>query len=226
MLKPKRKIVQKELKKDPLIEGIYQAQKNWEKNSKLYIRLGFGAVAVVLVVLILARKSRISAEEADIALSRAIVLKDQGDVDNALLEFELIQDDYGSTKGGSIAKFYLGQIYFNSGDFDLAKSYLEEFIRKPKLKLLKATGYQLLGKISESVDDLETALSHYQNAVSASVVNEERNKHSLALASVYIRLGQNNDARELLEPIIDENNRQNPSRLKAEQLMGQIFMGE
>ena len=46
MLKPRRKIIKKELKKDPYIEFLAKAKNNVDENKTLYMRWALGAVAV------------------------------------------------------------------------------------------------------------------------------------------------------------------------------------
>jgi len=77
MLKPKRQTYQKELKKDPLLEGVNALQHNIETNSKIYGRAIIGVLAVILVVIIVSRNMSAKSEEAQIVLNRAMVLFDR-----------------------------------------------------------------------------------------------------------------------------------------------------
>jgi hypothetical protein len=50
MLKPRRKIIKKELKKDPYIEFLAKSKNNVDKNRTLYMRWALGVVAVIVAV--------------------------------------------------------------------------------------------------------------------------------------------------------------------------------
>ena len=53
MLKPRRKIIKKELKKDPYIEFLAKTKNNVDENRTLYMRWVLGAVAVLVTVVLL-----------------------------------------------------------------------------------------------------------------------------------------------------------------------------
>ena len=52
MLKPRRKIIKKELKKDPYIEFLAKAKNNVDDNKILYRRWALGAVSVLVAVVL------------------------------------------------------------------------------------------------------------------------------------------------------------------------------
>ena len=222
MLKPKRQTYQKELKKDPLLEGVNALQHNIETNSKIYGRAIIGVLAVILVVIIVSRNMSAKSEEAQIVLNRAMVLFEQGDLDNALLEFEALYDEFGSTGSGKLSAYYLGRLYFDRREMDLAQSYMTDYVNNPEMQMLTASAYSILGKLAELDKNITSAKTHYQNAVKYSTMETDRNHHSLSLAAVHIVENESSEALNILDNIIQESNPNNPIRAKAERLKGQL----
>ena len=52
MLRPKKKITRKEIQRDPFLESVDQAQAHLEDNRSLYLKIGIGLIAVLLLSLI------------------------------------------------------------------------------------------------------------------------------------------------------------------------------
>jgi tetratricopeptide (TPR) repeat protein len=222
MLKPKRKMYQKELKRDPLLEGVSSLQQNLETHSKLYGKVVIGVIAIVLIAIVVSRNMNAKSEEAKNIMSRAMVLFEQGDVDNALLEFETISDGYGNTGSGKLSAFYLGRLYFDRGEFELAETYMTNYVKNPEVKMLTATAYSILAKLAEFDEDYSSAIAHSKNAVKTCTIDSDRNHHSLSLASLYILDDESSEAFEILDVIIKETNPNDPIRAKAERLKGQL----
>ena len=88
MLKPRRKIIKKELKKDPYIEFLAKAKNNVDENKTLYMRWALGALTVLVAVIFVSINLQESKDEAAVSLGKALVILANGDVDNAILQFE------------------------------------------------------------------------------------------------------------------------------------------
>ncbi|MDP6533513.1 MAG: tetratricopeptide repeat protein [Candidatus Marinimicrobia bacterium] len=222
MLKPKKKMYQKELKRDPLLEGVSSIQQNIETHSTLYRNGLIGIVAIALIGTMITRNMKAKAEEAHSILNRAMVLFEQGDVDNALLEFEAIRDDYGRTPSGKISAFYLGRLYFDRGEYDLAETYMTAYVKNPEIAMLASSAYATIGKLAEIDEDYRTAIKNYSNAVQSCVIKTDLHKYNLELASMYILDESESDAHKILDEIINDTNPSNPFREKAERLKGQL----
>lgn len=222
MLKPKKKMYQKELKKDPLLEGVSTIQQNIETHSTLYRNALIGIVAIALIGTMVSRNMKANAEEAHSILNLAMVLFEQGDVDNALLEFESINDDYGSTASGRISAFYLGRLYYDRGEYGLAETYMKEYVKNPEIEMLKSSAYATLGKLAEINLDYQTALKHYADAVHSCVIEADLHNYNLDLAAMYILSESVDEAHNILDEIIKGTNPNNPVRGKAERLKGQL----
>lgn len=76
--------------------------------------------------------------------------------------FQDIVDEYGSTKAGNLAKYYLGISYLKTGNYDEAIKYLKKF--KSKDKIVSSMALGAIGDAYLELDDKESAYSFYLKA--------------------------------------------------------------
>jgi len=74
--------------------------------------------------------------------------------------------DYGSTKAGNLAKYYLGVSYVKLKDYDKAIKYLEDFSSSDKMLAPIALGN--LGDAYAEKGDMQKAVKYYEEAASKS----------------------------------------------------------
>ena len=72
MLKPKRKIIREEIKRDPFLETIDKLESSFEKNKKAAINIALGLVVVIFVVNFLFKKQTQKNIDSNSALGVAI----------------------------------------------------------------------------------------------------------------------------------------------------------
>jgi predicted negative regulator of RcsB-dependent stress response len=136
-LTARKKISHKELKKDKLVTGYFEAR-NWYDNPDNKKKLLIGVVALLAIgvgIFFYLNNKKAKNEEAEIKLSSVISLYDQekyteavnGDPAAGITGLKQIVDDYGSTNSGETAKLYLGNAYFNLKDYDNALKQFESY---------------------------------------------------------------------------------------------------
>src|SRR5215204_1280070 len=81
--------------------------------------------------------------------------------------FLKIVNNYGGTKAGNLARFYAGDIYLKTGDFNNAVKYLKDF--STDAKQVQSRAYKLLGdayaeqgKSSDALDAYKKAAHHFE----------------------------------------------------------------
>ena len=132
MLKPKKKITQKEIQRDPFLESVDLAQAHFEHNKKLYSQIGVGILVLVIGFIVLTNKNKEHTAKGVTSLSKALVALDQEDLTNAKFQLETVVNDYNGTDPAIESGFFLGKIYFDEGEFDQASTYLNNFISQGK----------------------------------------------------------------------------------------------
>ena len=169
MLKPRRKIVKKELKKDPYIQFLASGKLNLDEYKSMYNKILLGVVAVAVVVFVLVNNYQGNQSISKELLGKALVTMANGDIDNARIQFEFVSDEYGNNQSGNLAKYYLARLHFNEKDYLAATSYLNE-IRNANFPLnhFNISTFKMMALIAIENKDYEGAVSYYERALSSS----------------------------------------------------------
>ena len=223
MLKPRRKIIKKELKKDPYIEFLAKAKNNVDKNRTLYMRWALGVVAVIVAVAFFSNNLQKSKDAAAESLGKAMVTLASGDVDNATLQFEFVADEYDNNESGNLAKYYLARSHFNDKDYLAASSYLNEIADASfKLTQFPLSIYKMLALIALEDGDQAAAVDHYEQALAKAEVTQQEQNIVLDLADVLLTMGDFGRSLELVQKVLDEAAPRTPVHNRAEELFGRI----
>ena len=223
MLKPRRKIIKKELKKDPYIEFLAKAKNNVDKNRTLYMRWALGVVAVIVAVAFVSNNLQKSKDAAAESLGKALVTLASGDVDNATLQFEFVADEYDNNESGNLAKYYLARSHFNDKDYLAASSYLNEIADASfKLTQFPFSIYKMLALIALEDGDQAAAVDHYEQALAKAEVTQQEQNIVLDLADVLLTMGDFGRSLELVQKVLDEAAPRTPVHNRAEELFGRI----
>jgi predicted negative regulator of RcsB-dependent stress response len=98
-------------------------------------------------------------------------------IDQTIADAENVIKQYGSTKGGNLARFYAGAAYLKKGNFDKAISHLKEF--ETDAPQIQAKAYKLLGDAYAEKGNPKDAVDYYKKA--ARHFEEDDNSSSEAL---------------------------------------------
>ena len=220
MLKPKEKFTKKEMKKDPLLETINTGFEKYNKHKSMIFRAGIGIIALTIIIVFLFNRQGSQQKPADILLGNALVSMDTGDIENAQFQFELLTDEHGSTRSGKTSNYYLGSIHFDKGDYDNAKTYLEQFINSASENILLSSGHFMLSNIYKRESNQDKEEKHLELAVKFSSIPHNRHSLELALAELYVDKGAEEMAMEIVQKILNLENISSGNKKKAEELSG------
>ena len=146
MLKPSRKILRKEIKKDPFLETIEKIENGFEENRKTIINVLIFFVAIIITGSIYVNNQNDIELESSSAFGAALVAYSNSDYDNAKFQFESISSNYEGTESEIFSNYYLGRIAYELGNFERAKFLLNDFLSNTE----KATF--VCGAIKQLVD--------------------------------------------------------------------------
>ncbi|NOT36730.1 MAG: tetratricopeptide repeat protein [Saprospiraceae bacterium] len=76
--------------------------------------------------------------------------------------FKEIAENYSGTKTGNMARYYAGLCHIQMGQYEEAKSYIEDF--EPNGNLLPILKYSSLGDINANLNDFKAAIGYYEKA--------------------------------------------------------------
>ena len=204
MLKPKRKITRKELKKDPFIESIYSIKQHFDEKKPQYLKIGLSVVVFFLIGFLYNSNSVTNENEADYGLSIGMVYLNQGDYQNAIMQFQQIVDEYSNTNSGYEASFHIGKIHFERGNYDLALPHFERYVSGSNNNFILSSAYESLSVIYEDKNDLYAAISYQKNSINKSISELGSAYSKLRLAKLHILNNDKDRAIKVMDEVIDE----------------------
>jgi tetratricopeptide (TPR) repeat protein len=188
MLRPKKKITKRELKEDTLVTAYVKISKFYDLHKR-NISIGTVTVVVIAAVVLGYLKNRgEDNQKAFVQLARIFETYDAGQFQlaiNGIPEKNMpglrsIVDNFGSTKGGEIARFYLADAYFQVGKYEEALKEFQDFSPPDEfLACSRLSGiagcYEGLGKHLEAAQFFEKA-----NAQDTKGINAAENLNNAA----------------------------------------------
>ncbi len=211
-LKARKKISHKEIKKDKLVTGYFEAI-NWfsnaENKKKVYIGVGVLVVLVAVVFLYMSNR-KAKNEEAEVKLSSVIALYEQGKYQEAIngdpatntMGLGQLVNEFGSTNSGETAKLYLGNCYFNIKDYDNALKQFDSY--GGDNDIVKASCISGIGAVYEAKGDLKKAGEYFEKAANVNkgvVINQENLFYAIRS---YTNAGDKESAKRVFSVLKDQ----------------------
>ena len=222
MLKPKKKITSKEIQRDPFLETIDKAQAHLEQSRSSYVKIGIGIIVVIIAFNIYSDKNSQNNSSADASLGRALVALSLDDTENAKFQFETIINEFSSTKSAKLAKYYLGKMKYDSGDYFEAQIDLGEFINSKAIDLLMPSAYLMLADISLQNDKIDDALDLLLEGKNSSENIHNQRMIELEIVRINIMQGESGNSQTILEDMLSSKNVTSSEKQIAEELLGKI----
>ena len=119
--------------------------------------------------------------------------------DNVHAGFLEIIDNYGSTKAGNLAKYYVGVAYLKIGKFEAAIAALNDFEKSDEIMGTVAIG--AIGDAYMELGDLNQAVDHYEQAAERKVNEFTTPVYLKKAALTYEMLGDYEEALEKYKEI-------------------------
>jgi TolA-binding protein len=194
MLKAQKKISKKQLKQDALLTSVVKATSFYEANKR---NIGIGIVAIVVLVvgsLVYSKNRAENNEKATAALAKVVPLFDNnqyqlaidGVTEKGIVGLKSIVENYGSTDGGNLARFYLGNAYLQLEKYDEARAQFEDFNAPGQLLAVSrlaglAVCYETKGEYQKAAEHYERAATTYPDDIDAAAnLNRAADNYALA----------------------------------------------
>lgn len=113
-----------------------------------------------------------------------------------------IIDNYKGTPAANLSNYYAGISYLNLGQYDAALDYLKSY--KPGGEIGPALKFGAMGDAYSEINDFDSALKNYKNAVSAAENEALTPYYMKKLGLLYEKQGQHSDAKAIYERIKSE----------------------
>ena len=205
MLTPKKKIAKRELKQDTLLTSYIQVTTFYETYKK-QISIGITAFVVVVIALVVFFKNRAdNNERAFTALAAIHQVYDSGQFQQAidgvpaqnLAGLKSIVDNYGGTKGGDLAEFYLADSYFQLGKYAEALESFESCSSSEEL--VEASRLAGIAACHEALGQFADAGSYFEKAAGDELTEGTAAEHLNNAARNYALAGDKERAVEILK---------------------------
>lgn len=222
MLKPQRKIIRKEIKRDPFLETIDKIEYNFEQNRKTYLYIALGLLAVIISGNFLLNKQSQKDIDSNSALGIALVAFDNEDYENAKFQFETILSDFSGTNSSNIANYYLGKISFENNDLTKAESYLNEYLNNSEPDILIPGTIKILSNIALKNNEFDKAIKLLDRGLRLGLDNNISNEFKLLKVSILIEQDKIEIAQNILNEILLEKKLPIHLKQRSEELIGMM----
>jgi tetratricopeptide (TPR) repeat protein len=111
-------------------------------------------------------------------------------------------DNYGGTTSGELARFYLANAYYMTGQVDAALEEYDDFSGGDKI--LEASAYAGIGSCYESKKEYDKAASYFEKAAGVSAAGAETPNYLNSAARCYGTAGEKEKAIALLKRLKKE----------------------
>jgi tetratricopeptide (TPR) repeat protein len=207
MLKPKKKISKREIKEDKLVTTYYQATTWYQSHKKIVSGAITGVVILAIVVVAYTNNVRGSNERATTALGEILPYFDQQKFDVAIngnpqenvRGLQAIVNEYGGTRAGERAKFYLADSYFEQGDYDKALQYYLDV--NVSDEIVTASALAGAGACYEAKGDHEKAAGYYEKAAFRSSKDPNAAENIFHAAQNYGAVGNKEKALDIYKKL-------------------------
>ena len=188
-------------------ETLSRTEQYIEKNQENLVRIVLGTV-VIIALFMGYQKFYIAPMEkeaqADMFMAELYFEKDSFNLaltgeDNIFIGFIDIADEYSGTKAGELANYYAGLSYLNTGDFENAIEYLDDFSSDDIILSSLALG--CIGDAYMELEDADNALSYYEDAASYTDNEFTTPRYMLKQAMIHESNGNYADALALYKGI-------------------------
>jgi tetratricopeptide (TPR) repeat protein len=208
MLRAKKKISQRVIKEDALVTTYFKAQVWYDENKKR-VSTAAGIVAVLAVALwFYSNNVRANDDRATSELAKVFTFYDNGQYQiaiNGIPEknisgLQSIVDNYGSTKAGNIAKFYLANAYYNTQNYDKALDYFNDFSGSSNT-LIENSAIAGIGACCEAKGNFKKAAENYEKAALKNSDDPNAADNLVNAARNFGKFGDKDRAIELLKKV-------------------------
>ena len=205
MLKPSRKILRKEMKKDPFLETFDKIENGFKENRKTIMNVFIVFVVTTVIGFIYKNNQNEIELESISAFGAAMVAYSNADYDNAKFQFESISSSYQGTESEVFSSYYLGRIAYELGNFNKAKLLLNDFLNNTRKATFVCGAIKQLVDISTNENDYSGALNIIAKAKNFDFNNVSTQELKLLKVNTLIKMNDLHGAKVELEKILNSN---------------------
>ena len=209
-----------ELRHDPIRENIVKGVQYFNENSSTVLKVFAVIVLGIAGISYYNHTDSMKVENAANITGRAQNTFINGNLDEALVKFERVLDDYPDTPGAVHSLVYLLNDAVTNQDEEAMQSLLSNHDGNIADLVVASAFYKLRGDISLNQGDFGGAVKYYRKAQSNADGKALQTKYKLDIAAAFIAQDHYDDARETLDEILNNEDIGFNEKNTAEELMG------
>jgi TolA-binding protein len=219
--KGKHYVRKEDLKEDrfqTLVERFMTAY--YRDRQKFWIGGAVAVAAIVGVILLAQSRGGGGANpQAEVAFTQAVGVFSTGDMAQSEQQFKEIVTRYGRTHVGAKSRYYLGNVYFNTGRYPEAKQEFAAFLARTKKDPVLSPAAQLgLANCDEQLGNNAAAAQAYEAAAKGWPKSPLAMDAWLAAARCYRNAGAYDKAADIYERLLKDK----PTGEKGEEVKSQL----
>ena len=222
MLKPQRKIIRKEIKRDPFLETMDKLEYNFEKNKKTYLNFALLIVLLIFVANFLLTKQKQKDFDSNSALGIALVAYDNADYDNAKFQFETIVAEFPNSNSASISNYYLGKIAYDNNELNKSESYLKKYLNNYEIEILIPGTIKMLSDIAYRNNKINDAVKVLDEGVNLNLNFSNNIEFKILKALIIMKSGDKKLTQEIIDNVLSEKNLPPNLKKMSEELLGMM----
>ena len=207
MLRAKKKISKKVIKEDSVVTAYFKAQTWYDENKKRLSTIGSVVIVLALAAWFYSNNVHANNERATTELARVFTYYDNGQYliavngipEKNIAGLQSIVDNYGSTRIGNLAEFYLASSYYNLQEYDKALEHFKSY--GGGSPLLESSASAGIGACYEAKGDFKKAAENYERAAMKSIHDPNAPDNLVNAARNFGKSGEKERAVELLKRV-------------------------
>ena len=208
-----------EIRHDPVRENIVKGVEYIKENQNMVLKI-FACFVILVTVIsyynhIVSVKIGNASDIAGLAQNTFI----NGDIDEALVKFERVMEDYPNTSGATQSLVYLLNEAVSKEDHEIMKNIISKYKSDIDDPLVQGAIYKIQGDIALQEDRVEDALSYYRKAENISRATSIHVKYQLDIITTLISKEKYSVAKKILGKILDIEDVGFNEKNKAEELL-------
>ena len=222
MLKPQRKIIRNEIKRDPLLNTLEKIESGFENNKKIVTNAGLFVIALVVGIYIFYNNSKQNDLESNSAFGIAMIAYSNADYEDAKFQFETVISNFNGTDGSKISHYFLGKIAFKNNNYDEARTNLNKYINSASDHIITLGAIKLLHAISSQNGNHAESLDIIKKGNKFNLGSGSKLELQLLEAHTNIKLNDFTNARKKIDKILQLKKIPSSIRQKADELNGMM----
>ena len=206
MLKPSRKILRKEIKRDPFLETVEKIENRFKDNRKAIVNVLFFFIAIAAIGSIYIKNQNEIELDSISAFGAALVAYSNSDYENAKFQFESISSNYKDTESEIFSNYYLGRIAYDSGEYNKAKFLLNDFLDNTEKTTFVCGAIKQLVEISFNENDFSNSLDIIAKAKRFDINSVSKLELKMLKINTLIKMDDLKGAKIEIEKVLNSKN--------------------